>query len=179
MAEKDSKSPLFPEHDSAVDILTDKEIEAAVSRRMLITGDTFQLASLEASSYDIRVGRKAIIGGQGVEIDLAQGPIELEPGAYGGVVSFERLHLPSNICARIGSKRALSYDGVILLTGSLVDPGYEGHLLFGLYNASQRRVLVRTGRKICNIVFERLSDSPERQAPADPNLLTRDFPDSS
>jgi hypothetical protein len=104
--------------------------------------------------------------------------MELEPGAYGGVVSYERLHLPSNICARIGSKRALSYDGVILLTGSLVDPGYEGHLLFGLYNASQRRVLIRSGRKICNIVFERLSDSPERQAPSDPNLLNGAFPDA-
>src|SRR5207247_2420322 len=38
--------------------------------------------------------------------------------------------------------------------------------------------LIRTGRKICNIVFERLSDSPERQAPADPNLLNGDFPDA-
>lgn len=178
MAEKNSNPPLFSEHAAKSGVLTDQEIEAAVSRGMLITGNTFQTASLEASSYDIRVGRKAIIGGQGMEIDLAKGAIELEPGAYGGVVSFERLHLPSNICARIGSKRALSYDGVILLTGSLVDPGYEGHLLFGLYNASQRRVLIRTGRKICNIVFERLSDSPQKQAPADSNLLNGDFPDA-
>src|SRR5207302_11362782 len=142
------------------------------------TGGTFQIASLEASSYDIRVGRKAIIGGQGMEIDLAKAPIELEPGAYGGVVSLERLHLPSNICARIGSKRALSYDGVILLTGSLVDPGYEGLLLFGLYNASQRKAHIRYNRKLCNIVFERLITSPERVAPSDPNLLVGSFPDA-
>jgi dCTP deaminase len=178
MPEQNTNSPLFADQEAVPGVLTDVEIEAAVSRGALITGSTFHATSLEPSSYDIRVGRKGIIGGQGVELDLSQSPMELEPGAYGGVVSYERLHLPSNVCARIGSKRALSYDGVILLTGSLVDPGYEGHLLFGLYNASQRRVLIRSGRKICNIVFERLSDSPERQAPSDPNLQNGAFPDA-
>jgi septal ring factor EnvC (AmiA/AmiB activator) len=71
----------------------------------------------------------------------------------------------------------LSYDGVILLTGAVVDPGYEGHLVFGLYNASQRKAIIRHGRKICNVVFERLSETPERQAPSDPNLLNGEFPD--
>src|SRR5882672_9013730 len=141
MAEKDPRSSLFPDNELKTGVLTDREIESAVSRGMLVTGNTFQQASLEASSYDVRVGNKGIVGGEGIEIDLKKGTMELEPGAYGGVISLERLHLPPNICARIGSKRALSYDGVILLTGSLVDPGYEGHLLFGLYNASQRRVL--------------------------------------
>lgn len=75
-------------------------------------------------------------------------------------------------------KRALSYDGVILLTGSTVDPGYQGHLLFGLYNASQRRVLIRSGRKLCNIVFERLSSAPEKLAPTDTNLMAGSFPDA-
>lgn len=177
MPEKDSKSPLFSDQDPTLGILTDQEIEAAVSRGNLITGSTFHASSLQPSSYDIRVGRLGIIGGHGQQIQLTQAPMELEPGAYGGVVSFERLQLPSNVAARIGSKRALSYDGVILLTGAVVDPGYEGHLVFGLYNASQRKAIVRHGRKICNVVFERLSDSPERQAPSDPNLLNGEFPD--
>src|SRR5690242_7804296 len=122
MSEKDS---LFSEEHLTIGILTDQEIEAGVSRGTLITGSTFHASSLQPSSYDIRVGKLGIIGGQGQELQLIQAPMELEPGAYGGVISFERLHLPSNVCARIGSKRALSYDGVILLTGSVVDPGYE------------------------------------------------------
>lgn len=178
MSTKDPRSSLFSEGEFQPGILIDREIEAAISRGNLVASDTFQSASLEASSYDIRVGRKAIVGGQGIEIDLRKNAMELEPGSYGGIISFEKLHLPPNICARIGSKRALSYDGVILLTGSIVDPGYEGYLLFGLYNASQRRVLIRTGRKICNITFERLSEAPEKQAPSDPNLIIGDFPDA-
>lgn len=169
---------LFPDGDVRIGPLTDSEIELAVGRGELIIRNTFVQAGLEASSYDIRVGLKGILGGIGTEINLEKEPMELAPGAYAGVISLECLSLPSNVCARIGSKRALSYDGVILLTGALVDPGYEGHLLFGLYNASQRRVMIRQGRKICNIVFERLSEAPSRQAPGDSDLRTGDFPDA-
>ncbi len=158
--------------------LIDIEIQDYIDHGKLIQRDTFKSTCLEASSYDIRVGAKGILGGEGKEIALEEEAMELTPGAYGGVISLERLILPKDVCARIGSKRALSYDGVILLTGSLVDPGYEGHLLFGLYNASQRRVLIRQGRKICNIVFEKLPQAPDRQAPSDPDLRTGNFPDA-
>lgn len=117
----------------------------------------------------------AILGGEGTKLNLQKEALELTPGSYGGVISLERLVLPPDICARIGSKRALSYDGVVLLTGSIVDPRYDGHLPFGLYNASQRWVLIRHGRKICNIVFERLFEAPEKQTPAIPTSVAVTF----
>lgn len=97
--------------------------------------------------------------------------LELSPGAYAGLVSFEKINLPLNVFARIGSKRSLSYDGMILLTGSLVDPGYAGHLLFGVYNASQKKAIIRSGMKICSIVFEQLPSNVERKVQPDPDLL--------
>lgn len=169
---------LFPENAGVSGILIDKEIQDAIERNWLISKDTFHTSSLEASSYDIRVGAKGVVGGEGVEIDIRKEPMELGPGGYGGIISYEKLWLPDNVCARIGSKRALSYDGVILLTGTTVDPGYEGHLLFGVYNASQRKVIIRPNKKICNIVFERLAKPPDRLAPADPNLRVGNFPDA-
>ncbi|SRR6266571_7389283 len=169
---------LFPENAGVSGILVDKEIQNAIEGNWLISKETFQQSSLEASSYDIRVGTKGVIGGDGVEIDLRKDAMELGPGAYGGIISYEKLWLPDNVCARIGSKRALSYEGVILLTGTTVDPGYEGHLLFGVYNASQRKVLIRFNKKLCNIVFERLGKPPERLAPSDPSLKVGNFPDA-
>lgn len=170
--------PLFADNTGVSGVLIDGEIENAVERNWLVSKDTFQPSSLEASSYDIRVGLKGVIGGEGVEIDLRKNPMELGPGAYGGVISYEKLSLPDNVCGRIGSKRALSYEGVILLTGTIVDPGYEGYLLFGIYNASQRKVIIRYNKKLCNVVFERLSKAPERQAPVDPSLKIGNFPDA-
>lgn len=178
MADEKGQAALFKGTNGHTGPLTDSEIQRGVEHNQLIHRDTYKATCLEASSYDIRVGRKGILGGVGTEIDLQQEALELTPGSYAAVISLERLVLPSNICARIGSKRALAYEGVILLTGSIVDPGYEGHLLFGLYNASQRRVVVRHGRKLCNIVFERLAHAPNKQAPSDPDLLTGNLPDS-
>lgn len=160
-------------------ILSDKEIKDYVSRNILITKETYSDSCQEASSYDIRVGSKGVIGGDGVEIDLlSEKTLEIPPGAYAGIVSFEKMEFPRNICARLGSKRGLSYEGIILLTGSIVDPGYSGHLLFGLYNASQKRVHIRYGRKICNIVFEKLRVEPEKESQSEPNLLHGNFPDA-
>jgi deoxycytidine triphosphate deaminase/uncharacterized protein YoxC len=169
---------LFPDNSGVSGILVDTAIQDAIDHHWLITHDTYQQSSLEASSYDIHVGARGVIGGQGGEIDLHREVMELGPGAYGGVISYEKLCLPDTVCARIGSKRALSYDGVILLTGTTVDPGYEGYLLFGLYNASQRKALIRFNKKLCNIVFERLATPPERLAPADPSLKAGSFPDA-
>jgi deoxycytidine triphosphate deaminase len=170
--------PLFPDNVGVSGVLTDTQIQDAVERNWLISKDTFQPSSLEAASYDVRVGTKGVIGGEGVEIDLRRQAMELGPGAYGGIISYEKLTLPESVCARIGSKRALAYEGVILLTGTIVDPGYEGFLLFGVYNASQRRVIIRYNKKLCNIVFERLAKPPERLAPTDPSLKIGNFPDA-
>jgi len=160
-------------------ILSDKEIQDFVSRSLLISKETFSSNCLEASSYDIRVGGKGILGGDGSEIDLiSEKSMEIPPGAYAAVISYEKMIFPKKISARLGSKRALSYEGIILLTGSIVDPGYEGHLLFGLYNASQKKVHIRYGRKICNIVFEKLAIEPEKEVQPEPNLLHGNFPDS-
>jgi dCTP deaminase len=176
----DSKggSPLLFSNEGAINSsLSDKEISELVKTGYLITPTTFSDKCLCASSYDIRVGLKGVVGGEGIEIDLNTNVLELQPGAYGGIISFEKLLLPKNIFARIGTKRALSYDGIVLLTGSIVDPGYEGHLLFGLYNATQKKVIIRLGRKICNIVFERLFVPSDRPVALEPNLKNGQFPD--
>ena len=110
-------------------------------------------------------------------MNLEERPLEIPPGAYAGIVSYEKVDFPKNICARLGSKRTLSYEGIILLSGSIIDPGYKGHLLFGLYNASQKKVIIRYNRKICNMVFERLSVEPEKSVSPEPNLLIGNLPD--
>ena len=118
----EKQNKLFPDAQWA-GVLASKEIDQEVSAGHLISRSTFSQSSLESSSYDVRVGKKGVLGGEGRELDLEETTLELEPGAYGGVISLEKLALPNNILARIGAKRALSYDGVILLTGSIVDPG--------------------------------------------------------
>ena len=99
---------LFADNASVSGVLIDTEIQDAVDRGWLISKETFHSSSLEASSYDVRVGAKGVVGGEAVEIDLRSRSMELGPGEYGGIISNEKFLLPENVCARIGSKRALS-----------------------------------------------------------------------
>jgi deoxycytidine triphosphate deaminase len=175
MTNPKAQATLFPGAAGSV-VLTDQEIQGYVGSGLLIEKVTFDPRFLQSCSYDVRVGKLGILGGQGQEIDLEENVLELSPGAYAGLVSFEKINLPLNVFARIGSKRSLSYDGMILLTGSLVDPGYTGHLLFGVYNASQKKAIIRSGMKICSIVFEQLPSDVERKVHSDPDLLHGSLP---
>jgi deoxycytidine triphosphate deaminase len=171
-------SGLLFDDDLSTGTLVDKEILSLVGKGQLIAKN-FDATSLESSSYDVRVGFKGIIGGDGTVRELSESHmLEIQPGQYAGVVSYEKLNLPKHVFGRIGSKRALSYEGLILLTGNIVDAGYQGHLLFGIYNASQKKAILYPKKKICNIVFEKLSTVPEKQAPMDPFLSQGNFPDA-
>lgn len=142
----------------------------------MIDKTAFDPTSLETCSYEIRVGNLGVVGGSGKELDLNTEVLELPPGGYAGLISWEKFVLPKDICVRLGSKRSYSYDGVILLSGTLVDPGYQGHLLFGVYNASQKKYLLRKGAKICNAVFERLPGEVDRDGAQDAYLIRGKFP---
>ena len=115
------------------------------------------------------------MGGSSVEVDLTKDKLTIEQGSYAGVISLEKFKLPNSVMAHLGSKRKFSYEGLILLTGSAIDPGYEGHLLFGVYNASTKRVVLPIRTKICNVAFWRLAQDVKPVAP-DPYLLKGEFP---
>ena len=171
------QSNLFGKESSAV--LIDQSVRSLVDSGFLISKDTFEPTALESCSYDIRVGDWGVVGGSGQERDLTVEGLDLPPGGYAGLVSWEKFKLPLDIFARLGAKRSYSYDGIILLTGSLVDPGYEGHLLFGVYNASQKKHVFRRAAKICGVVFERLPKAVEqKKVQTDPDLLQGRIPDS-
>jgi uncharacterized protein YoxC len=48
--------------------------------------------------------------------------------------------------------------------------------LFGVYNASQKKAIIRSGMKICSIVFEQLPSDVERKVHSDPDLLHGSLP---
>ncbi len=175
MAKTSDKDSLFPGLEAG-QILVDEDIERLVRTGLLIDKDDFDGSCLQGCSYDIRVGDKALLGGEGQQVDLRKPTLELQPGAYAGVLSLEKIKLLGDTFARLGAKRKFSYEGLILLSGSLVDPGYSGHLLFGIYNASPKKRFIRRRDKIVTAVFMRAGRSAHKQASADEYLAKGEFP---
>ena len=162
--------------DNQFRIMTRTELSEWITEGKLISKETYSPTCLEPTSYDVRVGKTAVIGGSKSEIDLTQEPLTIEAGCYAGVISHEKFLLPTNVSASIGSKRKFSYEGIFLLTGSLIDPGYEGHLLFGLYNASTKKVVLNNKTKLCNITFYKLGEHAEA-GPPNSSLLAGELPE--
>ena len=165
---------MFPEVVGGARILLAADIRNLVRSHRLI--DPFLVKNLASCAYDFSVGTKSVVAGQGVEKDIRESALVLGPGEYAGFISHEKVVLPANICVSLGPKRRLAYDGIILLSGSIIHPGYEGHLLFVLFNSSGCKRPVGFGRKICSAVFYQLDRDVEDVVGVDPELASGTFP---
>lgn len=138
----------------------------------------FDPDNLASTTYDLTAGAKAVVTG-GVEHTIrADSTLKLGAGEYVGIISREKVHIPPNIIVHLGPKKRLAYEGIILLSGSVIHPGYEGHCLFVLFNSSGSKRVINLGRKICTAVFHQLDRNvpKEELQRADPSLLQGNFP---
>lgn len=165
---------LLPDIVDGARILPASDIKNLVLSKQLI--HPFITSHLAPCAYDLSVGTKAVIAGQGIEINIRESAMVLGPGAYAGFISHEKVILPSNVCVSLGPKRRLAYDGIILLSGSIIDPGYEGHLLFVLFNSSGCKRPIGFGRKICSAVFYQLDRDVDGVVGVDSELAAGNFP---
>lgn len=162
------------EHKSRV--LTRGTLKELAEDAGLIRADTYSERSLSFNSYDVRIGRLIVFSGTGQIRELKDNDtFPIAPGAYVGVISRESFRFPLNVAGNIGTKRRFSYEGLILLTGNLIEPGYEGHLLFTVYNASNKPAFLQFENTLCSVVFTQLEHSAEQHF-HDASLIEGKFP---
>jgi len=98
--------------------------------------------NLRGAGYDLRIARDYLILPSGKRYWL-QGPeghqrreipFLLKPGKVAFVTSVEELVMPDDLAGNIAVKFRNSMDGILVLGGFLVDPGYRGRLHFQLAN---------------------------------------------
>ncbi|MCM1251234.1 MAG: hypothetical protein NC321_00270 [Clostridium sp.] len=145
-------------------VITENQIREWVQEEtVIINGDLF---CAEGIKYDFRLGSnflKAYFGRvMDYEKDLKSAEdirkAVVEPGEVVFVLSRERLVLPSNVYAQLSPKRSLAQDGIELMGGLTIDPGYEGYLVFGLRNVAGTPYTLSPGTKIVAANFFELTN---------------------
>lgn len=132
---------------------------------------------LEPASYDLRIGDPLLKGGESAPIGLSErGSIIIRAGEFFTFRTHEKLRLTNTISGHLGAKSYFIQRGLILLCGHHVDPGFEGFLLMGGYNASPRDVVVKYLDKICNIEFHKLARPATRRLREFPELQSGELP---
>ena len=143
-------------------LMTDKEIKKAIEDKKLIMKN-YSEDCLEPSSYDMRVGNKAVVSGKDKEIDVKkeQGVV-IHPGEFAIITTFENVKMPPDIAGHIGVKSYYTRKGLILLAGLQIDPGFGGVLVLGVYNAAPRRLTLDYLSSFCTVEFHQLSSPVEK-----------------
>ncbi len=109
-------------------LLNGAAIASKVAAGEILDARTFAEGNLRGAAYDLRVARDYLITPDGRRFDPAtpygRRGLILEPGDVAFVATVEKVFLPWNIAGNILTKYEITRDGLFVLHGALVDPGY-------------------------------------------------------
>ncbi len=79
--------------------------------------------------------------------------IEIRPGQFALLLTKEYVKIPNDKIAFISIKAGIKFEGLINVSGFHVDPGFEGNLLFSVYNAGPSNIRLSNGTAYFPIWF--------------------------
>ncbi len=142
-------------------LLTDGEIKEMLGKEIVIEG--FDDEFLQPSSYDMRIGKRALVSHSEAEVDVEKNrSVAIKPGEFALLTTHEKVKLASNVTGHIGVKSYYTRKGLVLLAGLQIDPGFEGHLVLGIYNVAPRQLVLDYLSPFCTVEFHKLAKPVER-----------------
>ena len=116
---------------------------------------------LKSASYEAQIGDKAVYWnekGEKCEVDLSDGKsVTIEPNSLIFLTTKQKFRLPDYIAIRFNLRITNVHRGLLLGTGPLVDPGFEGRLVIPLHNFTTNPYSFRVGERFIWIEFTKIS----------------------
>lgn len=113
-------------------------------------------------SYELTLGSQVYITGELSKtrrVLQATDQINIPPGQFAQLLTRESVSVPNDALALISMKSGLKLRGLMNVSGFHVDPGFNGHLLFSVYNAGPNDIVLSEGSPAFLIWYATL-DSP-------------------
>lgn len=154
-------------------ILSDRTILRLIEEGKLVV-EPFEPKNVQCSSLDLRLGEEiATYEGEEEEIDvkrevkgIKKKKIEeffvIRPKEFVLATTLEYLKLPEDVTAFVEGRSSLGRLGLFIENAGWVDAGFEGQITLELYNANSRPIKLYKGMRICQLVFAKLDQKPER-----------------
>lgn len=141
------------------------ELKARVGKDILLTPAPAPKPVAKSSwDLDLRLGDEAFVSsGKAVQKLQDRDSVTIEPGEFAFLLTLEHLELPLDVVGFISVKFTHKAKGLINVSGFHVDPGYKGHLIFSVYNAGPRPIMLRRGDPVFMMGLSKLaSKAPPR-----------------
>jgi deoxycytidine triphosphate deaminase len=108
-------------------VLSDTELKARLSS--IFTADTAEHGRVEGAKYPLRIDEASVLAPGGSRLDRARcqdtsPELVLRPGDSAFVSSYEKFSMPGDLAGYISPRYRTVRDGLLVLHGSLLDPGF-------------------------------------------------------
>ena len=113
--------------------------------------------SSSGASYDLRLGKEVFITPEKEPKLLKDNQVlMIESGQFAVLMTHEYLTIPQDLLGFITIRFTYKSKGLINISGFHVDPGFEGHLVFSVYNIGPTTVALRQGDKVFSVFFAKI-----------------------
>lgn len=149
-------------------LLNSADIKAYVKQTGMIY--PFDEKELQSASYKVKIAGKIVYwkyddskknkkhGIDKIEKELCEGDyFDLQPNSIAFVTLEPEFHIPVYLALRFNLKIKHIYKGLLLGTGPLVDPGFEGRLSIPLHNLTNNTYRFKYGDTLITMEFTKLS----------------------
>ncbi|PJA45670.1 hypothetical protein CO174_01915 [Candidatus Uhrbacteria bacterium CG_4_9_14_3_um_filter_50_9] len=167
-------------------VLTRSEIVSAIKSNDLVFTPALDKFQMQPHAVDLRLGYKFLIprnwtvdeeGRRAINVSIDDmdahreqfDEIQLQPGQYFDLLpnefviatSLERIEMNAgNLMAILFPRTSTNRRGINLSLSGIIDTGYKGNLIFPMKNEAGDQVLrVYPGERVCQVIFQKLSDS--------------------
>lgn len=135
--------------------IVDKQIKEQCSQNKLIV-ENYREDNVGAVSYDLTVA-EIIVNGENQEI---LNSCELQPNQTVFVATLETIQIPENYIGMVSEKNSVMREGLVV-AAPIYQPGHRTKCFLRVTNVSSDLIIISKGKKIAQILFERLADTPE------------------
>lgn len=122
---------------------------------------SFDPDKIKNGAYELALGEQVFLTSdlpREVRRVVEGGEVWIEPGQFALLLTEEYLKVPEHTIAFISIKAKMKWKGLVNVSGFHVDPGFQGKLLFSVYNAGPYRISLRRGERYFPIWFAQLAN---------------------
>lgn len=142
-----------------------------LAQRLPVLISNFDPNNLDCASYRLCVGDQVFATSDKFSSSAPTDPLvsvlgnspnnilRIRPGQFAFLMTQESVRVPDDALALISMRAGYKFKGLINVSGFHVDPGWEGKLLFSVYNAGPAEVIVQLGDPMFLIVYADLDCS--------------------
>ncbi len=150
-------------------ILSDKTLREFLDKKKLIIEPLDEI-QLQPASIDLRLGTHylKVAEQRSAMLDLVTKPeyeeiiqkeVIIPAHAFLLATTREYVKLPDDLTAFVEGRSSIGRLGLFIQNSGWVDPGFEGEITIELYNANSLPIKLKSGMRICQLVFAQLDQN--------------------